>query len=100
MLLSTCPLKERPEGRKVVNLPIIIYSDDTSGNQSKNLHACEMDSSLTINVQVSVHRAVRTDDDSLINCGSSLAYYATIGKVSLTVVLKNTHRLSMATYSR
>lgn len=33
--MSVCPLKEHTEGRRVVCLPIIIYSDDTSGNNSK-----------------------------------------------------------------
>ena len=34
-MLSVCPLKERAKGHRVVSLPIIIYSDDTSGNHSK-----------------------------------------------------------------
>ena len=33
--MSVCPLKERSKGHRVVSLPIITYSDDTSGNHSK-----------------------------------------------------------------
>ena len=35
MLSSMCPLKQHAEGCRVISLPIIIYSDDTSGNHSK-----------------------------------------------------------------
>ena len=47
-------------------------------------HICEMDNSLTVGVQVSVHRAVLAGDGSLINCGTFLAYYTTAGKVIST----------------
>ena len=32
------PIKEKAAGRPVVTLPLILYSDDTSGNRSKKWH--------------------------------------------------------------
>ena len=49
-------------------------------------HICEMDESLTVDVRVSVYRAVLAGDGSLINCGSFLAYYTTVGKVISTEI--------------
>ena len=47
-------------------------------------HICEMEELLTVDVRVSVYRAVLAGDGSLINCGIFLAYYTTVGKVIST----------------
>ena len=44
LCLGNCcshPLKARADGKRVVMLPLILFSDDTSGNRSKKWHKFE-----------------------------------------------------------
>lgn len=38
LYLMPHPLKEKAKGKPVVKLPLILFSDDTSGNKSKKWH--------------------------------------------------------------
>ena len=39
--LAPHPLKDKADGKPVVMLPLVLFSDDTSGNRSKKWHKFE-----------------------------------------------------------